>query len=70
MPLQGLVSADAIRRTHRYIATADTRKVAFLPVGQVVGQIREVETSRAVVQRLMQEYVDALERMNTLMERS
>jgi NAD(P)H-dependent flavin oxidoreductase YrpB (nitropropane dioxygenase family) len=39
-------------------------------VGQVVGQIREVETSRAVVQRLMQEYVDALERMNTLMERS
>jgi NAD(P)H-dependent flavin oxidoreductase YrpB (nitropropane dioxygenase family) len=70
MPLQGLVTADAIRRTHRYIATADTRKVAFLPVGQVVGQIREVETSRAVVQRLMQEYVDSLERLNALMERS
>ncbi len=69
MPLQGLVSADAIRRTHRYIATADTRKVAFLPVGQVVGQIREMESSRAVVQRLMEEYVDALDRLNALMER-
>ena len=66
MPLQGLVTADAIRRTHRYIGTADTRKVAFLPVGQVVGQIRQVETSRAVVHRLMEEYVDALERLNGL----
>jgi NAD(P)H-dependent flavin oxidoreductase YrpB (nitropropane dioxygenase family) len=68
MPLQGLVTADAIRRTHRYIATGETRKVAFLPVGQVVGQIRQVETSRAVVQRLLQEYADAVERLNLLLE--
>jgi NAD(P)H-dependent flavin oxidoreductase YrpB (nitropropane dioxygenase family) len=68
MPLQGLVSADAIRRTHRYIATAETRKVAFLPVGQVVGQIKQVETSRGVVQRLLQEYADAVERLNLLLE--
>lgn len=67
MPLQGLVTADAIRRTHRYIATAETRKVAFMPVGQVVGQITGVETTRAVVQRLMQEYVDAVDRLNGLM---
>jgi NAD(P)H-dependent flavin oxidoreductase YrpB (nitropropane dioxygenase family) len=66
MPLQGLVTADAIRRTHRYIATGNARKVAFLPVGQVVGQIRQVETSRAVVQRLIEEYADALERLNSL----
>ncbi len=26
MPLQGLVTADGMRRTHRYIATGDTRK--------------------------------------------
>jgi NAD(P)H-dependent flavin oxidoreductase YrpB (nitropropane dioxygenase family) len=67
MPLQGLVTADAIRRTHRYIATADTRKVAFMPVGQVVGQINGVESSRAVIQRLMQEYVDAVDRLTGLM---
>lgn len=69
MPLQGLVTADAIRRTHRYIATADTRKVAFMPVGQVVGQINGVESSRAVIQRLMQEYVDAVDRLTGLMTR-
>jgi NAD(P)H-dependent flavin oxidoreductase YrpB (nitropropane dioxygenase family) len=68
MPLQGLVTADAIRRTHRYIGTGETRKVAFLPVGQVVGQIRQVETSRGVVQRLLQEYADAVERLNLLLE--
>lgn len=68
MPLQGLVTADAIRRTHRYIGTGETRKVAFLPVGQVVGQIREVETSRGVVQRLLQEYADSVERLNLLLE--
>lgn len=66
MPLQGLVTADAIRRTHRYVAQGDTRKVAFHPIGQVVGQINHVETARGVVQRLMEEYVDALERLNSL----
>ena len=57
---------DAIRRTHRYVAQGDTRKVAFHPIGQVVGQINHVETARGVVQRLMEEYVDALERLNAL----
>jgi NAD(P)H-dependent flavin oxidoreductase YrpB (nitropropane dioxygenase family) len=66
MPLQGLVTADAIRRTHRYIAAGETRKVAFHPVGQVVGQIKHVETSRGVVQRLMEEYVDAVDRLSAL----
>ena len=68
MPLQGLVSADAMRRTYRYVARNDTRKVAFHPVGQVVGQITHIETSRAVVQRLLQEYADTMERMNRLSE--
>lgn len=66
MPLQGLVSADAMRRTYRYVGVADTRKVAFHPIGQVVGQINQVESSRGVVQRLVQECADALERLNSL----
>lgn len=66
MPLQGLVSADAMRRTYRYVAVAETRKVGFHPIGQVVGQIDHVETSRGVVQRLLQEYADTLERLNRI----
>jgi NAD(P)H-dependent flavin oxidoreductase YrpB (nitropropane dioxygenase family) len=67
MPLQGLVTADAIRRTHTYAAAGECQKVAFNPVGQVVGQINHVETSRGVIERLLTEYVDTLERLNSLL---
>ncbi len=66
MPLQGLVTGDAIRRTHKYAAVGDCQKVAFNPVGQVVGQINHVEKSGQVVMRLLNEYVDALESVNAL----
>ena len=66
MPLQGLVSGDAIRRTHRYAAVGQCQKVAFNPVGQVVGQIKHIEKSGKVVERLLTEYVDALEKVNAL----
>jgi NAD(P)H-dependent flavin oxidoreductase YrpB (nitropropane dioxygenase family) len=67
MPLQGLVSSDGMRRTSVYAGVGDTQKVAFNPVGQVVGQINAVESTRNVITRLISEYVDALERVNGLM---
>jgi NAD(P)H-dependent flavin oxidoreductase YrpB (nitropropane dioxygenase family) len=66
MPLQGLVTADAIRRTHQYAGVAQTQKVAFNAVGQVVGQMTKVEKVRDVVFRLISEYGDAIERLNAL----
>ena len=67
MPLQGLVSTDAIRRTHKYAAAGECQKVAFNPVGQVVGMINSVESCRDLIFRLLSEYVDAVERVNGLM---
>jgi len=67
MPLQGLVTADAIRRTHTYAAVGECQKVAFNPVGQVVGQIKHVEKSGKVIERMLNEYVEALEKVNALM---
>ena len=67
MPLQGLVTGDGIRRTAKYAAVGEGQKVAFNPVGQVVGQINEVESTRNVIFRLITEYVDALEHVNSLM---
>jgi len=67
MPLQGLVTADAIRRTHTYAAVGECQKVAFNPVGQVVGQINEVESCRNLIARLMNEYLEALDHLNSLM---
>ena len=67
MPLQGYLTFDATRRTNRYVAVGDTRKVAFAPVGQVVGQINEIETCRQIMERLLTEYGEAYERVQSLM---
>ena len=66
MPLQGYLTFDAVRRTHRYAGAGDCQKVAFNPVGQVVGQINEIESCRDIMYRLQQEYLDALEGVNAL----
>ncbi len=64
MPLQYMVSGMAVAATHRY--PDKSKDVAFNPVGQVVGQFTKVEKSAAVVQRLVEEYVEAVERLNAL----
>jgi len=68
MPLQGLVSADAWRRTEKYAGVARTQEVALNIAGQVIGQINAVKSFRQVFERLMMEYVDTCERMNSINE--
>ena len=68
LPLQGLVTADAMRRTERYAGVADTQAVACSPAGQVIGQINEVESCRQVVHRLQEEYLAAIEPLMTILE--
>jgi len=62
MPLQYMVSGVAVAATHRY--PDQTVDVAFNPVGQVVGQFQKVEKTAAVVQRWVEEYLEATERLN------
>ena len=57
MPLQYMVSGIAVSATHRW--PDQTVDVAFNPVGQVVGQFERVEKSAAVIQRWVEEYLDA-----------
>lgn len=65
MPLQGMVTMDMITRTHRYADKA--QKVAFNPVGQVVGMMNESRSVRATIQGLVEEYLGAVERLQGLM---
>jgi NAD(P)H-dependent flavin oxidoreductase YrpB (nitropropane dioxygenase family) len=67
MPLQFMVTADAVSRTHRYAAKAQS--VAFNPVGQIVGQMNEVRPVREVVYKLVEEYLEAVERLEQLTPR-
>lgn len=66
MPLQGYLSFDAQRRTHRYAGVGDCQKVAFNPVGQIVGQINEIESCRDIMMQLMTEYSEAYDRLNAI----
>lgn len=66
MPLQGYLTFDAVRRTTIYAGAGETQKVAFNPVGQVVGQINQVESCRDIMYRLLTEYSDALDGVNSI----
>jgi NAD(P)H-dependent flavin oxidoreductase YrpB (nitropropane dioxygenase family) len=64
MPLQFMVTAEAVSRTSRYAAKA--QEVAFNPVGQIVGRMNEVRSTRELIQSLVEEYVDAVDRLEGL----
>jgi NAD(P)H-dependent flavin oxidoreductase YrpB (nitropropane dioxygenase family) len=66
MPLQYMVSGMAVSATHRW--PDQTVDVAFNPVGQVVGQFERVEKTAGVIERWVNEYLEAtahLEALNT-----
>lgn len=64
MPLQYMVSGMAVAATHRH--PDQTVDVAFNPVGQVVGQLTKVEKTATVIERWVQEYVEATTRLEEL----
>ena len=66
MPLQFMVSGIAVSATNKY--PNETVDVAFNPVGQVVGQFTKVEKTSAVIERWVQEYLEATGALNDLNE--
>jgi len=68
MPMQGLVTLDMIMRTNRYAEKGDTRKVAFNPVGQIVGRMKQVLPVKVVIDNMIDEYVDAVDRLQESLE--
>jgi NAD(P)H-dependent flavin oxidoreductase YrpB (nitropropane dioxygenase family) len=66
MPLQYMVSGMAVAATHKY--PDQTVDVAFNPIGQVVGQFTKVEKTSTVIERWVQEYLEATNTLNELNE--
>jgi NAD(P)H-dependent flavin oxidoreductase YrpB (nitropropane dioxygenase family) len=64
MPMQFMVTADAVARGHRYADKA--RDVMFNPVGQVVGTMNAVRPVKDVIYGLVQEYLEAVDRLQQL----
>ncbi len=61
MPLQFMVTSDAVARGHRYADKA--KDVMFNPVGQIVGRMNTVRPVKDVIYDLVQEYLEASERL-------
>jgi NAD(P)H-dependent flavin oxidoreductase YrpB (nitropropane dioxygenase family) len=64
MPLQGMVTADAVVRGRQYPEKA--KDVMCNPVGQIVGQIKMVRPVKEVILGLVEEYLEATERLQRL----
>jgi NAD(P)H-dependent flavin oxidoreductase YrpB (nitropropane dioxygenase family) len=65
MPLQFMVTSEAVARGHRYADRA--KQVMFNPIGQIVGALNSVRPVRDVMRQLVEEYLEAAERLQRLM---
>ncbi len=68
MPLQFMVTGEAVARGHRYPEQAVD--VNFNPVGQVVGSMNKVHKARDVVLTMVEEYLEATEHLDRLNARA
>ncbi|MDR8414196.1 nitronate monooxygenase family protein [Nonomuraea sp. 3-1Str] len=62
MPLQFMLVSDALRR----IGRSDASELATFPAGQVIGLTNQVRSTRDVMYSLMEEYSEALERLDRI----
>ena len=70
MPLQFMLCAEATARIGRAARAGIGRALELTgtPVGQIVGQMKHVQSSHQVIYQLVDEYVDAVARVNEVTE--
>ena len=68
MPMQFMVTSNAVQRGHMYPEQA--KDVQFNPVGQIVGRMNKLRSTKDVIFEMASECGDAMERMNQLMNES
>ena len=64
------IEAGQITRTSRYASSPQSQDVAFNPIGQVVGMMNQVQSSREVIEEMVTGYLDSIERLNVLQARA
>jgi hypothetical protein len=70
MPFQSIISEPALRAAQRAAQNGNTkaRELVTYFVGQGVGLVDSIKSSRVVVQEFMQEFAEALDEMQSLMQ--
>ncbi|MBG0813244.1 nitronate monooxygenase family protein [Planomonospora sp. ID82291] len=62
MPLQFMLVSDALRR----IGRSDAAELATFPAGQIIGAMNQVKSARDVVFGMVEQYVEAMDRLERL----
>ncbi|WP_182906201.1 nitronate monooxygenase family protein [Microbispora sp. H13382] len=62
MPLQFMLISDALRR----IGRSDATELATFPAGQIIGAMNQVKPAKQVVFEMVEEYVEAMERLGRI----
>lgn len=71
MPLQFILTAEAQSRLYRFAEEHEgARELVTSPVGQIVGSMREVRPVRDVIERFVDEFAEAAERLSAAATRS
>ena len=65
MPLQFMLTAEAMTRMNRYAHVEDSRArdLVGMPVGQIVGAMNAVRPARDVIYDIVSEYVETVSGM-------
>ena len=66
MPLQFMLTSDAISRIHYHAETTGETELLSFPVGQIVGRMNEVQPVRNVINKLLSEAKRTQERLDSL----
>ena len=64
MPLQFMIARECMSRAGRFPEAA--RDLGFNPVGQIVGTMNRVRKSKDVIYEMVEECIEATERLSTL----
>ena len=66
MPLQYMACADANARMMHYVRNPQSRarELLTMPVGQVVGRMKQEKKAALVVMEFMEEFIDTVDRLN------
>ena len=69
MPLQFMLNADAQSRIGHFARNEHSRarELVGMPVGQIVGRMNEVRPTREVIYDLVNEFVDTVQRLESLL---
>jgi NAD(P)H-dependent flavin oxidoreductase YrpB (nitropropane dioxygenase family) len=66
MPMQFLLSAEAVERIHRHAKETGNVDLVAAPIGQIVGRLNELRPAAEVIAEMKREYYATLAALRSI----